>query len=101
MIRKKSEAVMDSLQLREELSDSDRGADSPGQAFIQKLNDLFLKANGVKKNRRVKDRKKYFVLKMGAEALFNNDRATIKVSQRDLIDRIISALSSRPPGFPI
>ena len=96
--QKKSEAVMDSLQLREELSDSDRGADSPGQAFIQKLNDLFLKANGVKKIEELKTGK-ILRIEMGAEALFNNDRATIKVSQRDLIDRIISALSSRPPGF--
>jgi len=96
--QKKSNAVMESLQLREELSDSDRGADSPGQAFIQKLNDLFLKVVGVEKIEELKAGK-ILRVQMGAEALFDNDRATIKATQRDLIDGIISALSSRPPGF--
>ena len=96
--QEKSNAVMESLQLRTELSDSDRGADSPGQAFIQKLNDLFLKTIGVEKIEELKTGK-ILRIQLGAEALFENDKATIKTSQRDLIDRIISALSSRPPGF--
>lgn len=69
-----------------------------GQAFQDKTNKLFATMLGVEKIEVIQPGR-IMRVQMAADSLFENEKAVLRESQRPMIDRLITSLSSRPPGF--
>jgi flagellar motor protein MotB len=104
----KSSAVMDSLNSTfatvlppsTELTsfNAKSGPILAGQAFQEKTSKLFATTLGVEKIEVIQPGRTMRV-QMTADSLFETGKAVIREAQRPMIDRLITSLSSRPPGF--
>ncbi len=96
--KKKVEAVVDSIKSDAEQDKRESGPILAGQVFQDKTTELFATALGVQKIE-IMQLGKIMRIQMTADALFEPEKAITKKSQQPLIDRVIGALSSRPPGY--
>ena len=94
----KVDAVVDSIKSDAEIDKKQSGPILAGQVFQDKTTELFATALGVQKIE-IMQLGKIMRIQMTADALFEPERAITKKSQQPLIDRVIAALSSRPPGY--
>ena len=96
--KNKVDAVADSIKSNQEIEKRESGPVLAGQVFQDKTTELFATALGVQKIE-IMQLGKIMRIQMTADALFESERAITKKSQQPLIDRVIAALSSRPPGY--
>ena len=96
--KKKVEAVVDSIKSDAEQDKRESGPILAGQVFQDKTTELFATELGVQKIE-IMQLGKIMRIQMTADALFEPEKAITKKSQQPLIDRVIAALSSRPPGY--
>ena len=96
--KKKVNAVVESIKSDAELEKRETGPILAGQVFQDKTTELFATALGVQKIE-IMQLGKIMRIQMTADALFEPEEAITKKSQQPLIDRVIAALSSRPPGY--
>ena len=94
----KVDAVVESIKSDAELDRRETGPILAGQVFQDKTTELFATALGVQKIE-IMQLGKIMRIQMTADAIFEPEEAIIKESQQPLMDRIIAALSSRPPGY--
>ena len=94
----KVDAVAESIKSDFEIEKRESGPILAGQVFQDKTTELFATALGVQKIE-IMQLGKIMRIQMTAEALFEPGKAETKKSQQALIDRVIAALSSRPPGY--
>ena len=94
----KVDAVVDSIKSDAEQDKRESGPILAGQVFQDKTTELFATALGVQKIE-IMQLGKIMRIQMTADALFEPEKATTKKSQQPLMDRVIAALSSRPPGY--
>ena len=96
--KNKVDAVAESIKSDFEIEKRETGPILAGQVFQDKTTELFATALGVQKIE-IMQLGKIMRIQMTAEALFEPGKAVTKKSQQPLIDRVIAALSSRPPGY--
>ena len=96
--KNKVDAVAESIKSDFEIEKRETGPILAGQVFQDKTTELFATALGVQKIE-IMQLGKIMRIQMTAEALFEPGKAATKKSQQPLIDRVIAALSSRPPGY--
>ena len=96
--KNKVNAVVESIKSDAELEKRETGPILAGQVFQDKTTELFATAIGVQKIE-IMQLGKIMRIQMTADALFEPEEAVTKKSQQPLIDRVIAALSSRPPGY--
>ena len=96
--KKKVDAVVDSIKSDATQDKRESGPILAGQVFQDKTTELFATALGVQKIE-IMQLGKIMRIQMTADALFEPEKAITKKSQQPLIDRVIAALSSRPPGY--
>ena len=96
--KKKVDAVVDSIKSDATQDKRESGPILAGQVFQDKTTELFATALGVQKIE-IMQLGKIMRIQMAADALFEPEKAITKKSQQPLIDRVIAALSSRPPGY--
>ena len=96
--KKKVDAVVDSIKSDVTQDKRESGPILAGQVFQDKTTELFATELGVQKIE-IMQLGKIMRIQMTADALFEPEKAITKKSQQPLIDRVIAALSSRPPGY--
>ena len=96
--KKKVDAVVDSIKSDAVQDKRESGPILAGQVFQDKTTELFATELGVQKIE-IMQLGKIMRIQMTADALFEPEKAITKKSQQPLIDRVIAALSSRPPGY--
>ena len=96
--KKKVDAVVDSIKSDAVQDKRESGPILAGQVFQDKTTELFATELGVQKIE-IMQLGKIMRIQMTADALFEPEKAITKKSQQPLIDRVIGALSSRPPGY--
>ena len=96
--KNKVDAVADSIKSELEIEKRESGPILAGQVFQDKTTELFATALGVQKIE-IMQLGKIMRIQMTAESLFEPGKEITKRSQQPLIDRVIAALSSRPPGY--
>jgi len=95
--KEKVDAVAESVNPNE-INRPESGPVLAGQVFQDKTTELFATALGVEKIE-IMQLGKIMRVQMTADSLFEPEKAIPKLSQRPLMDRVIAALSSRPPGY--
>ena len=96
--KNKVDAVVESIKSDAELDRRETGPILAGQVFQDKTTELFATALGVQKIE-IMQLGKIMRIQMTADAIFEPEEAIIKKAQQPLMDRVIAALSSRPPGY--
>ena len=96
--KKKLDDVVASIKSDAELDKRETGPILAGQVFQDKTTELFATALGVEKIE-IMQLGKVMRIQMTADAIFEPESDVVKKSQQPTIDRVIAALSSRPPGY--
>jgi hypothetical protein len=96
--KKKLDDVVASIKSDSELDKKETGPILEGQVFQDKTTELFATALGVEKIE-IMQLGKVMRIQMTADAIFEPESDVVKKSQQPTMDRLIAALSSRPPGY--
>jgi len=96
--KKKLDDVVASIKSDSELDKQETGPILEGQVFQDKTTELFATALGVEKIE-IMQLGKVMRIQMTADAIFEPESDVVKKSQQPTMDRLITALSSRPPGY--
>ncbi len=96
--KKKLDDVVASIKSDAELDKRETGPILEGQVFQDKTTELFATALGVEKIE-IMQLGKVMRIQMTVDAIFESESDVVKKSQQPTIDRVIAALSSRPPGY--